>query len=76
MGLIPVKLDIEGLYEPQDRRRKKSTPDKVVPPHVHSVCSRALHLEGGLRMADSSPSAAGLRTALRRERSATGRRSA
>ncbi|KIN05506.1 hypothetical protein OIDMADRAFT_112975 [Oidiodendron maius Zn] len=36
MGLIPVELDIEGLYETQDRRRKKSTSDKVVPPHVHS----------------------------------------
>lgn len=40
MGLIPVELDIEGLYETQDRRRKKSTSDKVVPPHVHSVGSR------------------------------------
>jgi AP-1-like transcription factor len=37
MGLIPVELDIDGLYETQDRRRKKSTGDKAVPPHVHSV---------------------------------------
>jgi hypothetical protein len=44
MGLIPVELDIEGLYETQDRRRKKSTSDKVVPPHVHSVCKKTLAL--------------------------------
>jgi hypothetical protein len=37
MGLIPVELDIDGLYETQDRRRKKSSAEKVVPPHVHSV---------------------------------------
>lgn len=42
MGLIPVELDIEGLYETQDRRRKKSSDDKVVPPHVHSVSRRYL----------------------------------
>jgi hypothetical protein len=37
MGLIPVELDIDGLYETQDRRRKQSSSEKVVPPHVHSV---------------------------------------
>ena len=36
MGLIPVELDIEGLYEDHDRRRKNGT-EKVVASHVHSV---------------------------------------
>jgi len=38
-GLIPVELDIEGLYEDHDRRRKKSGgSEKSVSSHVHSVC--------------------------------------
>ena len=38
MGLIPVELDIEGLYEDHDRRRRKNTGnEKVVASHVHSV---------------------------------------
>jgi len=36
MGLIPVELDIEGLYEDHDRRRRKNGNDKVVASHVHS----------------------------------------
>lgn len=38
MGLIPVELDIEGLYEDHDRRRRKNGSEKVVASHVHSVC--------------------------------------
>jgi hypothetical protein len=37
MGLIPVELDIEGLYEDHDRRRRKNGNEKVVSSHVHSV---------------------------------------
>lgn len=37
LGLIPVELDIEGLYEDHDRRRRKgSSSDKTVSSHVHS----------------------------------------
>lgn len=36
MGLIPVELDIEGLYEDHDRRRRKNGSEKVVASHVHS----------------------------------------
>lgn len=40
MGLIPVELDIEGIYEDHDRRRRKNSGnEKVVASHVHSVCS-------------------------------------
>lgn len=39
LGLIPVELDIEGLYEDHDRRRRKGGSDKVVSSHVHSVCN-------------------------------------
>jgi hypothetical protein len=42
LGLIPVELDIEGLYEDHDRRRRKSGSDKVVSSHVHSVCNPIL----------------------------------
>lgn len=37
MGLIPVELDIEGIYEDHDRRRRKNGSEKVVASHVHSV---------------------------------------
>jgi AP-1-like factor len=37
MGLIPVELDIEGLYEDHDRRRRKNGNEKTVSSHVHSV---------------------------------------
>jgi len=37
MGLIPVELDIEGLYEDHDRRRRKNGTEKTVSSHVHSV---------------------------------------
>jgi len=36
MGLIPVELDIEGLYEDHDRRRRKNGNEKIVSSHVHS----------------------------------------
>jgi len=38
VGLIPVELDIEGLYEDHDRRRRKNVTgnEKVVASHVHS----------------------------------------
>ncbi|KAH8590245.1 hypothetical protein B0O99DRAFT_654982 [Bisporella sp. PMI_857] len=37
IGLIPVELDIEGIYEDHDRRRRKNAGnDKVVASHVHS----------------------------------------
>lgn len=37
MGLIPVELDIEGLYEDHDRRRRRTSGnEKAVSPHVHS----------------------------------------
>ena len=42
MGLIPVELDIEGLYEDHDRRRRKNGTEKTVSSHVHSVCTRTL----------------------------------
>lgn len=43
VGLIPVELDIEGLYEDHDRRRKKSgSSEKSVSSHVHSVCQPPL----------------------------------
>jgi hypothetical protein len=37
IGLIPVELDIEGLYEDHDRRRRKNGNEKIVASHVHSV---------------------------------------
>lgn len=37
VGLIPVELEIEGLYEDYDRRRKKNGNEKIVSSHVHSV---------------------------------------
>jgi len=37
IGMIPVELDIEGLYEDHDRRRRKNAGnEKVVASHVHS----------------------------------------
>ncbi|KAG9234877.1 putative AP-1-like transcription factor [Amylocarpus encephaloides] len=35
-GLIPVELEIEGLYEDYDRRRRKNGSEKIVSSHVHS----------------------------------------
>jgi len=38
VGLIPVELDIEGIYEDHDRRRRKNAGnEKAVSSHVHSV---------------------------------------
>ncbi len=45
MGLIPVELDIEGLYEDHDRRRRKNGNEKTVSSHVHSVCNPSLEEE-------------------------------
>jgi hypothetical protein len=39
-GLIPVELDFKGHCEDQDRGRKESACDKVIPPHVLSVSKR------------------------------------
>ena len=39
MGLVPVELDIEGLYEVQGRRREESASANIVPAHVLSVSS-------------------------------------
>jgi len=36
IGMIPVELDIEGLYEDHDRRRRKNGNEKIVASHVHS----------------------------------------
>lgn len=36
MGMIPVELDIKGLYEDHDRRRKRNGSEKIVSSHVHS----------------------------------------
>ncbi|KAH8811707.1 putative AP-1-like transcription factor [Xylogone sp. PMI_703] len=36
MGMIPVELDIKGLYEDHDRRRKRNGEEKIVSSHVHS----------------------------------------
>jgi hypothetical protein len=42
MGLIPVKLDFEGLSgEDKSRCRKERVNDKTCPPHVLSVSSRS-----------------------------------
>jgi len=35
VGLIPVELEIEGLYEDYDRRRRKNGSKKNVSSHVH-----------------------------------------
>jgi hypothetical protein len=75
MGLIAVKMDIEGFYGTQDRRTKKSTTSKVVPPHVHSVSSRDLRLYRKEGLTDGSPSADRLRIEHPRGRSAKGKRS-
>jgi len=37
LGMIPVELDIEGLYEDHDRRRKTGSAQSASS-HVHSVC--------------------------------------
>lgn len=42
VGLIPVELEIEGLYEDYDRRRRKNGSEKIVSSHVHSVGVQSL----------------------------------
>lgn len=44
VGLIPVELEIEGLYEDYDRRRRKNGNEKIVSSHVHSVCREIILL--------------------------------
>jgi len=53
LGLIPVELDIEGLYEDHDRRRRKGSSDKVVSSHVHSVSISIMLLAHVTHMTDS-----------------------
>jgi hypothetical protein len=78
MGLIPVELDIEGLYEDHDRRRRKNGNEKIVASHVHSVYTQStittLYMQFFLHLADIN-SVAELRTELRRGHLGTGRRS-
>ena len=71
LGLIPVELDIEGLYEDHDRRRRKGGSDKAVSSHVHSVCDP---IPSGLPMTDSSGSVAEPRTAHHNVLLGTGKR--
>jgi AP-1-like factor len=47
-GLIPVELEIEGLYEDYDRRRRKNGSEKIVSSHVHSVSVRILPFDSQL----------------------------
>jgi hypothetical protein len=42
MGLIPVELDIDSLYEVHCHGKRKSTSEKPVASHVHSVCTNQL----------------------------------
>jgi hypothetical protein len=39
MGLIPVELDIDSLYEVHCHGKRKGTSEKPVASHVHSVCT-------------------------------------
>jgi hypothetical protein len=71
--MIPVELDIEGLYDTQDRRRKKSGDGKDVAPHVHSVGSK--YTRTVKRDADGSASVGALRIERRSGLFVTGRRS-
>ena len=71
IALIPVELDIEGLYEDHDRRRRKNGSEKVVASHVHSVCNSQPRLE----QAANEFSAAEPKTALHNEHSETGKKS-
>jgi hypothetical protein len=71
MGLIPVELDIEGLYEDHDRRRRKNGNEKTVSSHVHSVNN----LIGIPKISEADPrSADELRIELRNGHSGTERR--
>jgi hypothetical protein len=72
MGLVPAELEIEGLYEYQDRRSKKGGSDKVVSPHVQSVCKRYTPIP---KKADNSTSVGALRIEPRNRRSVTGKSS-
>jgi AP-1-like factor len=72
MGLIPVELDIEGLYEDHDRRRRKNGSEKTVSSHVHSVSTYPKLASCRLLM---SSSAAVLRIEHHNELSVTEKRS-
>jgi hypothetical protein len=67
--LIPVELDIKGLYEDCDRRRRKSGDEKAVVPHVR-VCNRYTPTHN---KADESTSVDGLRIEHHSGRFAKGR---
>jgi hypothetical protein len=41
--MIPVQLDIQGLYEMQGHGKKMNVTDKSTPPHVHSVSMGERH---------------------------------
>ena len=56
MGLIPVELDIEGLYEDHDRRKRKNGNEKAVASHVHSVCISTMSTQDKQLMASAPPS--------------------
>lgn len=76
IGLIPVELDIEGLYEDHDRRRRKGGSDKVVASHVHSVSPiLATSDQKAKTQTNTSHSAEEHRTELRKERSEIGKKS-
>jgi hypothetical protein len=40
MGLVPVEQGLESLCVDQGSRRKESSSDQLIPPHVLSVSSR------------------------------------
>jgi hypothetical protein len=71
VGMIPVELDIEGLYEDHDRRKRKNGNEKVVASHVHSVCKQPAFSKN---IADGS-SGAERKIELPNGHSETGRRS-
>jgi hypothetical protein len=71
MRLIPVELDIKGLYEDYDRRRRKSGDEEAVAPHVR-VCNRYTPTHN---KAAESTSVDALRIEPHRKRFAKGERS-
>lgn len=74
LGLIPVELDIESLYEDRDRRRKKNADGKAVSSHVHSV---SLHSPPSLGFRSLTPNRdGGLKIELLSAHSETEKKSA
>jgi hypothetical protein len=70
-GLIPVELDIEGLFEERDRRRTRNGSEKTVASHIHSVYLRFIPPQRALLI---PPSAAGLKIERLRGLSEIGKR--